>query len=144
MANLSQSATLADLTSPQGVASFDAFYAGLAIRTAASFKVLHVLATPAKLVSMDFGVASDLELPPVPYAIREWPCRGALCSVSLAELIVMADAKLSLYRPSDIITALPAAEWWKFWIAPFAGMKPGMMPHSSKGRVRVVLRGVVG
>ena len=141
--NLSQTATFADLTSPEGVASFNAFYAGLAGRTAGSFKTLHVLATPDKLVSIDFGAASDLELPPVPYANREWPCRGALCSTCLSELLVLADAKLSLYEPDEVLIPLSRADWWEFWIAPFLGMKPAMMAHSSKGRVFVVLRGVV-
>ena len=143
MVNLSQTATYADATSPEGRAAFDAFYAGLAMRTAVSFKTLHVLANPDELIALDFGVSVKLELPPVPYANREWPCCGALKSESMTDLVTLADAKLALYEPEGIITALPASAWWEFWIVPFVGMGRVMMPHATKGRVFVVLRGVV-
>lgn len=149
MVNLTDTATYEDLTSPEGRASFDAFYASLAGRTAGSFKTLHVLATlrsiaPIRsMVSLDFGTAVNFDLPPIPYARREQLCGGALASEGLAELLVLADAKLSLYEPGEILTPLSRADWWEFWVAPFLGMRTMLMGHATKGRVFVVMRGVV-
>lgn len=143
MVNLSQTATLEDRISPEGRAAFDAFYTSLTERKAGDFKALHIFSTPDQLVSVDFGVSVGLVLPPRPYAKREWPCLGALRSAAMSDLMVMADAELSLYDPGEVITPLSRTEWWDFWIGDFLGMRPMLMPHSFKGRVFVILRGAV-
>lgn len=133
--------TYEELISPEGREQFATFYLSLAMRKAKDFKALHVLATPEKLVAMDFGVAVDLKFPPHPYAKREWPCRGAMASGCGAELITLADASLALYDPEEVINPLSSTDWWEFWSARMIGMKPVDMEHAARGRAFFILRG---
>ena len=96
-ADLTSRAKLADLTSPEGKAAFEAFLAGARIRSAGDVKALHVLQRPdGWYQSLDFGITAQ----------------------NLDSLMSSCSSLLLAYAPDQKIPLQPAEDWWQFWTAP--------------------------
>jgi hypothetical protein len=96
--NLTDSATIEDLTSPEGVAAFERFYAGYQQRSrlAGSFKALHVVYRDGAFSSPDFGLASD----------------------TLDSLVRECERVLLALTPDDPLPNQSRESWWDFWRFP--------------------------
>lgn len=96
--NLADTATVEDLTSPEGLEAFERFYAGYRQRSrlAGSFKALHVVYRDGRFSSPDFGLESE----------------------TLEGLVRDCEHSLLALTPDDPLTNQPRAAWWDFWRFP--------------------------
>lgn len=122
MVNLSDTSTVEDLTSPEGIARFDEFYRSLTAhpRLAGTVKVFHVWIGGRSFVSCDFPLAA----------------------LNLDTLVTgCSDALLNL-KPDDVVPPQPRDRWWEFWRVP--NLKFYMhwnAPTHRRASVMVVVRG---
>lgn len=96
--NLTDTATAEDLTSPEGLAAFESFYAGYQDRPrlAGTFKALHVLHSGGFFFSPDFGLASD----------------------TLDGLVAECQHVLLALNPDEPMLVQSREAWWEFWRVP--------------------------
>ena len=119
--NLTSSATLADMISPEGRAQFQVFIDGARARTVRDIKALHVFRRPdGAYLSLDIGVVG--------------PDFESLMGLVSAAVLQMA--------PDMPVPMQPVSDWWAFWTAPFIKVYMGYRcPLYKHSRVFVVVRG---
>lgn len=105
--------------SPQGIANFETFYAGLGSRLAADFKMLHVLKIPDGYRSLDFGV----EAPDIP------------------ALLVACQPKLDALERSGALPIDERSYWWRFWCGNLLAWSVERMRTKRRSSVFVAVRG---
>ena len=119
--NLTSSATLADMTSPEGRAQFAAFMESARDRRVRDLKALHVLQLDASFYrSLDIGVVAP----------------------EFESLMGLVSAAVLQMDPDYVLPVEPESYWWKFWTSPFvAALKGYRCPLYKHSRVFVVIRG---
>ena len=123
MVNLTDTATVEDLATPESLAQFNAFYDGYVNtpRLAGTFKTLHVWYDGAWFRACDFPLVAD----------------------NLDALVHGCSDALLKLSPDNPLPVQPRAIWWDFWRVPLAKFYMNYrVPTHRRASMFVAVRGL--